>query len=72
MLTLDNLPFWSMENQLQHTLVLKLHGSTPGTTVELSFPARKTAFVFTGQATAEVIISPEHAHVNVDGVGTLR
>ena len=41
-----------------------------GTTVELSFPARKTAFVFTGQATAEVIISPEHAHVNVDGVET--
>ena len=42
----------------------------PGTTVQLSFPARQTAFTFTGEATAEVIISPEHIHVNVDGVET--
>ena len=41
-----------------------------GTTVELSFPARKTAFVFTGQATAEVTISSEHTHLTVNGVET--
>ena len=41
-----------------------------GTTVELSFPARRTAFVFTGQATAEVTISSEHTHLTVNGVET--
>ena len=42
----------------------------PGTTVELSFPARSTAFVFTGEATAEVTISPEHTHLTIEGVET--
>ena len=42
----------------------------PGTTVELTFPARRTAFVFTGEATAEVTLSPEHTHLTIDGVET--
>ena len=42
----------------------------PGTTVELSFPARSTAFVFTGEVTTEVIIPSQHTHVTVNGVET--
>ena len=42
----------------------------PGTTLELSFSARQTAFHFTGEGSTEVIIPPEHTHVTVDGIET--
>ena len=44
--------------------------SYPGTTLELSFSARQTAFHFTGEGSTEVIIPPEHTHVTVDGIET--
>ena len=40
------------------------------TTLSLSFSSRQTAFVFTGEATTEVIILPEHTHVTVNGIET--
>ena len=40
------------------------------TTLSLSFSSRQTAFVFTGEATTEVIIPPEHTHVTVNGIET--
>ena len=40
------------------------------TTLSLSFSSRQTAFVFTGSASTEVIIPPEHTHVTVNGVET--
>ena len=40
------------------------------TTLSLSFSSRQTAFVFTGEATTEVVIPPEHTHVTVDGIET--
>ena len=42
----------------------------PGTTLELSFSSRQTAFHFTGEGSTEVIIPPEHTHVTVDGIET--
>ena len=42
----------------------------PETTLSLSFPERQSAFIFTGSATTEVIIPPEHTHVTVNGVET--
>ena len=44
--------------------------SYPGTTLELSFSARQSAFHFTGEGSTEVIIPPEHTHVTVDGIET--
>ena len=44
--------------------------SYPGTTLELSFSARTTAFHFTGEGSTEVIIPTEHTHVTVDGIET--
>ena len=40
------------------------------TTLSLSFSSRQTAFVFTGEATTEVVIPSEHTHVTVNGVET--
>ena len=40
------------------------------TTLSLSFSSRQTAFVFTGEATTEVVIPPEHTHVTVNGIET--
>ena len=41
------------------------------TTLSLSFSSRQTAFVFTGEATTEVIpLPPEHTHVTVNGIET--
>ena len=42
----------------------------PGTTLFLSFPPRQSAFVFTGEATTEVVIPPEHTHLTIDGLET--
>ena len=40
------------------------------TTLSLSFSSRQTAFVFTGEATTEVVIPSEHTHVTVNGIET--
>ena len=40
------------------------------TTLSISFSSRQTAFVFTGEATTEIAIPPEHTHVTVNGVET--
>ena len=40
------------------------------TTLSLSFSARQTAFVFTGEATTEVTIPSEHTHITIDGIET--
>lgn len=40
------------------------------TTVELSFAARTSAFIFTGEGSTEVTIQGEHTHLTVDGVET--
>ena len=44
--------------------------SYPGTTLELSFSARTTAFYFTGEGSTEVIIPLQHTTVTVDGIET--
>ena len=41
-----------------------------GTTVELSFPARQTAFVFTGAVSSDITIPSEHTHFTVNGIET--
>ena len=41
-----------------------------GTTLELSFPSRQTAFHFTGEGSTEVTIPPVHSHLTVDGIET--
>ena len=43
----------------------------PGTTLELSFSSRQTAFHFTGEGSTEVTIPPPvHSHLTVDGIET--
>ena len=42
--------------------------SYPGTTLELSFSARQTAFQFIGEGSTEITIPSEHTHVTVDGI----
>ena len=44
--------------------------SYPGTTLELSFSSRQTAFHFTGEGSTEVTIPPVHSHLTVDGIET--
>ena len=44
--------------------------SYPGTTLELSFSARQTAFQFIGEGSTEITIPSEHTHVTVDGIET--
>ena len=44
--------------------------SFDATTLILSFESRQTAFHFTGDATTEITIPPEHTHVTVNGVET--
>ena len=40
------------------------------TSLELSFAARTSAFIFTGDSTVEITIPAEHTHVTVGGVET--
>ena len=40
------------------------------TSLELSFAARQTAFIFTGDSSVEITIPAEHTHVTVGGVET--
>ena len=42
----------------------------PGTTLELSFASRQTAFHFTGEGSTEITIPSEHSHLTVDGIPT--
>ncbi len=42
----------------------------PGTTLELSFSSRQTAFQFTGEGYTEITLPSEHTHVTVDGIET--
>ena len=41
-----------------------------GTTLELSFSSRQTAFHFTGEGSTEVTIPSIHSHLTVDGIET--
>ena len=41
-----------------------------GTTLELSFSSRQTAFHFTGEGSTEITIPSEHSHLTVDGIPT--
>ena len=42
----------------------------PGTTLELSFSSRQTAFQFTEEGYTEITLPSEHTHVTVDGIET--
>ena len=42
----------------------------PGTTLELSFSSRQTAFQFTGEGYTEITLPSEHTHLTVDGIET--
>ena len=42
----------------------------PGTTLELTFSARTSAFIFYGETTAVLEVPTEHTHVTVNGIET--
>ena len=42
----------------------------PGTTLELSFPARQIEFILSDAVSTEITLPPEHTHVTIDGIET--